>query len=274
MTHRRRFLHGHTLLELMIATGLGLVVTVGAVSLYRSQRAAFVSASDAAHIEETGVGALTLLGQQIQMAGFTAADAVSATATATNANAALFGCSGARPVGANEAPGCEALASHSDGIVVRYMGDNVSTWPSATGQPTDCLGQAVSGVAGQGAAAGVPVTNRFYAKPSGSSGEPELYCEGNGKTGYGQPLVEGVERLRIQYWPAGASQPLDASALTLDQWARVVAVDLCVLVRGAPLGRRMRYVDCDGVVSMGGDTRARQAFWRRVALRNTAGASP
>ncbi|CAG4886359.1 PilW family protein [Paraburkholderia saeva] len=267
MTHCRYFSRGHTLLEVVIATVLGLVVTAGAVALYRSQRAAFVNASDAAHIEETGIGALTLLGQQIQMAGFRSADA--ASPVLTNAPAAVFGCSGARPVGLDEAPRCEALASHSDGIVVRYSGDAVSTWPSASGQPTDCLGQAVSG-----AAAGAPVVNRFYAKASGSTGEPELYCEGNGKVGYGQPVFEGIERLRVQYWLANAQQPFDASALTPDQWVRVVAVDLCVQVRGAPLGRRVRYVDCDGASATAGDTRARRAFWRRVAIRNGPGVQP
>ncbi|CAG4896949.1 PilW family protein [Paraburkholderia gardini] len=261
MTRRRYFTRGHTLLEVMIATVLGLVITAGSVALYRSQRAAFVSASDAAHIEETGIGALTLLGQQIQMAGFTSADA--ASPASANASAALFGCSGARPTGPDDVPGCEALASHSDGIVIRYSGDIVSTWPSSTGQPTDCLGQTVSG-----AAAGAPVVNRFYAKTSASTGEPELYCEGNGKAGYGQPVFEGVERLRIQYWLANAQQPFDASALAPDQWARVVAVDLCVLVRGASRGQRVGYVDCDGVSGTGSDTRARQAFWRRVAVRN------
>lgn len=268
MTRHRYATRGHTLLEMMIATVLGLVVTAGAVVLYRSQRAAFVSASDAARIEETGIGALTLLGQQIQMAGFTPAD--TASPPSANAPAALFGCSGARPIGADDVPGCEALASHSDGIVIRYVGDVVSTWPSASGQPTDCLGQAVGG----GAAGTAPVVNRFYAKTSASTGEPELYCEGNGKVGYGQPVFEGVERLRIQYWLANVQQAFDASALTPDQWARVVAVDLCVLVRGAPLGQRVRYVDCDGASGTGSDTRARQAFWRRVAVRNGAGVQP
>jgi type IV pilus assembly protein PilW len=248
---------------LTIAASLGLIVTAGAVSLYRSQRDAFARASDATYINETGIASLTLLGQQIQMTGFTPADASSGNAAPT-----LFGCSGARPTGGDESPNCEVLASHSDGIIVRYVGDSVSTWPSAAGQATDCLGQAVEGsVAGNGAS-GVLVANRYYANKSGSTDETELYCEGNGRPGYGQPLVEGVEQLRIRYWPAGALQPLDASAITSNQWSKIVAVDLCVLARGAPLGRHIRYVDCDGVASVGSDTRSRQAFWRRVAVRN------
>jgi type IV pilus assembly protein PilW len=114
------------------------------------------------------------------------------------------------------------------------------------------------------------VVNRYFARVSGSTGEPELYCEGSGKAGSAQPLVEGVERVRLRYWLTGGLSAIDASAVTADQWASIAAVDLCVLVRGAPQGRRMRYVDCDGVSALGADTRPRQAFWRRVAIRNHA----
>jgi type IV pilus assembly protein PilW len=261
---RRSFLsRGHTLVELVIAVALGLVVTVGAVSLYRSQRAGFSRAGDAVQIREAGLTALTLIGQQIQMAGFVPADAPQPQPGPT-----LFGCSSGRPTAPDDSLGCEALASLSDGIAVRYIGDNVSTWPSANGVPTDCLGQTVSAANLAFGAGRVLIVNRFYAKQSGSTGESELYCEGNGKAGSAQPLVEGVERLRLKYWLAGAQTALDASAIGTGQWRDVVAVDLCVLVRGAPAGRRLRYVDCDGANVSGTDMRVRQAFWRRVAIRN------
>lgn len=257
---------GHTLIELIIALALGLVVTTGAVSLYRSQRAAFGRADDASRIRDAGLTALALIGQQVQMAGFIPADALQPQLRPT-----LFGCSAARPTGTDDSPACEALASRSDGIAIRYVGDNVSTWPSATGQSTDCLGQAVSAGYASTGAGSVLIVNRFYAKPSGSTGEPELYCDGNGKSGTAQPLVEGIERLRVRYWLAGAQTALDASALAASQWANVVAVDLCVLVRGAPQGHHSRYVDCDGASVMGTDLRARETFWRRVAIRNNEG---
>jgi len=249
---------GHTLLELTIAVALGLVVTLGALSAYRTQRQGFAYASDAARIHEAGMNALLLIGEQIQMAGFVAADA-----RASLAGPAIFGCSAGRPAGADAALACESLSSRSDGLAVRYQGDGVSTWAASNGRVTDCLGQAVG-------AAGVEIVNRYHAKPSGSTGEPELYCEGSGRVGTAQPLVEGVERLRLRYWTAAAAQPLDASALARDQWAAVVAVDLCVLVRGAAFARRTHYVDCDGAQAVGADGRARQAFWRHIVLRNVA----
>jgi type IV pilus assembly protein PilW len=254
---------GHTLLELTIAVALGLVVTAGAVSLYRSQRTAYRHANDAAQIHEAGMTALTLIGQQLQMAGFTPADGPPAAAAG---QAALFGCSAARAAGTDDRLTCEALSGRSDGIAIRYVADNVATFPSASGQSTDCLGQGV--VRTLPDVPGAPVVNRYYAKASASTGEPELYCEGSGKVNSAQPLVEGIERLRFRYWPAGALAPLDAVVVPATLWSSIVAVDLCVLVRGMRDTQPGRYVDCESVSSIGADGRARQAFWRRVAIRN------
>jgi type IV pilus assembly protein PilW len=259
---------GHTLLEFVIAMALGLVVTAGAVSLYTTQRRAFEHASNAMRIREAGLTALTLIGQQLQMAGFAPADILR-----YDGPPALFGCSGGRPTGADDSPACTKLSGGSDGVVVRYVGDSISTWPSTSGQATDCLGQAVTGSTAMLAGQGVLVVNRYFASVSTSSGEPELYCEGNGNPGSAQPLVEGVERVRIRYWLASVPDAIVASVIRADQWPSIVAVDLCVLVRGAPQGQRSRYVDCDGVSMLGADSRPRQAFSRRVALRDQAEAS-
>lgn len=262
MTVPRHRSRGHTLLELMIAAALGLVVVAGAVSMYRSQRAAFVRATDALRIHDAGMTALALIAAQVRMAGFVPADMESA-----DTSAGLFGCSGARAVGTFESRSCESLASGSDSIAVRYIGDMISTWPSSTGRPTDCLGQSVTTDAAGSDPQRIPIVNRFHAR-TGSADEPELYCDGSGRSGVAQPLVEGVEGLRVRYWLRDAPSALDASAVAPGQWQQIVAVDLCVLVRGAPLGRRTRYVDCDGVSMLATDTRVRQAFWRRVAVRN------
>jgi type IV pilus assembly protein PilW len=250
---------GHTLLEVTIAIALGLIVIAGTVATYRSQRAAFTDAAEVARMRDAGINALVLIGDQIQMAGFAPADASEARATP-----AVFGCSAGRPVVTQTPFTCTSLSSRSDGIAVRYVGDRQSTWLSTSGQVTDCLGQGVG-------LPGVVVANAFHAKPGRSSAESELYCEGSGNVGTAQPLVEDVERLRLRYWLDGAVQSVDASALTSGQWAAVAAVDLCVLVRGAVSARAGRYVDCDGVSSVSADGRARQAFWRHVAIRNHSG---
>lgn len=258
---------GHTLLEITIAMALGLIVTAGAVSLYRSQRVAYSRGVDAAQINDAGMTALTLIGEQLQMAGFVSADMPGTFL----ARPALFGCSAGRPTGADDSLSCESIASRSDGVAVRYIADTVSTWASTAGLATDCLGQGITRTDSN--TPGVTVVNRFYAKTSSSTGEPELYCEGTGKTNSSQPLVEGVEQLRLRYWLAGASSAVVATAIASAQWSNVVAVDLCVLVRGAPQTAQSRYIDCDGVSSLSADMRVRRAFWRRVALRNNEGSA-
>jgi len=255
---------GHTLLEMTIAVALGVVVVAGTVATYRSQRAAFVRAADAARMRDAGINALVLIGDQIQMAGFEPADRSGGTVAVTPG---IFGCSAGRPAALQQGFACTTPSSRSDGVALRYVGDGVSTWLSTSGLVTDCLGQ------GSGPP-GTVVANAFHARPGTSSGEPELYCEGSGNAGTAQPLVQGVELLRLRYWLDGAVQPLDASALTSAQWGDVAAVDLCVLVRGGTSVRPVRYVDCDGVPSVSEDGRMRQAFWRHVAIRNHNGAPP
>ena len=177
---------GHTLLELSISVALGVLIVLATISLYRGQRFAYDHATETTRLRDAASTALDLIGQQVQMAGF-----VPAGAGNPDKSPPLFGCSPGRPTGSDAAPVCEALASRSDGIVVRYAADTISTWPSSSGSPTDCLGQI---------SAGEWIVNRYYAKASSSTVEPELYCEGSGKPGTGQPLVEGIERIKFGYW--------------------------------------------------------------------------
>ncbi|SAL67296.1 prepilin-type cleavage/methylation-like protein [Caballeronia arvi] len=195
-----------------------------------------------------------MLGQQIQMAGFASGHDKTASVEAP-----IFGCAQGRVVGVETAASCESLTGRSDGVQLRYAADAVSTWPSSSGVPTDCIGQAVSDPI---------VTNRFYAKASASTGEPELYCEGSGKQA--QPMVEGIERIRVTYWLTGSPSALDASAIARERWRDAYATDICVLVRGfaTQSKRRTNYVDCTGSPASADDGRIRQAFWRRVAIRN------
>ena len=131
-----------------------------ALSLYRGQRATHERAADAARMHDAATAALDLIGQQLQMAAFAPLGA--------DAGPALFGCSQGRAYGTDDVPACESLASRSDGVSIRSpTADAVSTWPTSSGAPTDCLGQA----------AGATVTNRFYAKASSSTSEPDCIAK-------------------------------------------------------------------------------------------------
>ncbi|WP_175871465.1 PilW family protein [Burkholderia sp. BCC0397] len=254
---------GHTLLEVLIAMTVGLLVLAAAGALYHAQRIAQRRAEDGFRMRDAAATALMLIGQQIQMAGFRPLDAEAASSLPP-----VFGCSTARVRGSGAQVRCEPARLSSDALLVRYVGDAVSTWTTVSGQASDCLGQGV-GEPGEPA----PVENRFDAHVSPSTGEPELYCEGSGRPGTPQPVVAGIDQLRMRYLRRGATQFVDADAMRADDWRAVVAVHVCVRARGEPMRGLTRHVDCDGRVAVAPDGRARLTLDRIVALRNVALAS-
>ncbi|MCA7923222.1 PilW family protein [Burkholderia cenocepacia] len=254
---------GHTLLEVLIAMTVGLFVLAAAGALYHAQRIAQRRAEDGFRMRDAAATALMLIGQQIQMAGFRPLDAEAASSLPP-----VFGCSAARVRGSGAHVRCEPARLSSDAVLVRYVGDSVSTWVTVSGQASDCLGQGV-GVPGEPA----PVENRFDAHVSPSTGEPELYCEGSGRPGTPQPIVAGIDQLRMRYLRRGTTQFVDADTMRADDWRDVVAVHVCVRARGEPMREPTRQVDCDGRVAVAPDGRARLTLDRIIALRNVAAAS-
>jgi type IV pilus assembly protein PilW len=271
---------GHSLLELMIALVLGVAVTSLACALYRPMRDAFDAAGDRAEIDEAGHAALTLIAQRARLAGLSVRADGSAPARAqwSAVHGPVFGCEAGRPDGAIDAPHCEPDAGSggpggnggasepgavSDGVQFLALASSVAEWANSKGAPTDCLGQAL--------APGMPDVARFYAHPGGGDDGPELYCEGGGRLGDPQPVVSGVETLRLRYWLDGAATPqrrFDANRVH-----SLRALVICVVVRGAATHRRYPYRDCDGQSQPGNDGYRRRRFQRLIALRNLAGVS-
>jgi type IV pilus assembly protein PilW len=249
--------YGYGLVELLVAMSLGLLVCGAMLGLYRVQRSAYDQASERARMDEAGRAALDLIAAHLRMAGYPAG-LFAAGAAPLAAPGALFACAAGRPTGDLAAARCEADARGSDGIQLRYADSGISSWAAAPGVSTDCLGQALP--------AGAWNSARFFARPSGSTGEPELYCEGGARMGAAQPVVEGVEMLRFSYWMNGRAAPVrDLSGVVLDH---LQAVSLCVLVRGKPAARARAYLDCDGQRQPATDRRPRQTYRPVLALRN------
>ncbi len=264
-----RSIYGHTLLELIIVVALGSLITLAALTLYRGQRELFEHITQRARRIDAGLAALQLISTHLRLAGFAApGNAIP--------GAAILGCGlghshntlGSTP----HATVCEPTAAgRSDSIEVRYMADEVNTWASAEGSATDCLGQAIA-IEGEHRA-GMPAlaVNRFFVRVSRSTGEPELYCEGSGRYGVAQPVAEGIERLRVRYWLIGASRLVAASEVPPAGWPQVVAVELCVVVRGVQRSLATSYIDCDGVRRAASDGLPRETLSAWVALRNQRG---
>ncbi|WP_175836430.1 PilW family protein [Burkholderia anthina] len=255
-----RRIRAHTLLEVLVAMTVGLLVLAAAGALYHAQRVAQRRAEDGFRMRDAAATALTLIGQQLQMAGFRPLDVDAAPSLSP-----VFGCSVARVRGDGAQVRCEAVRAASDAVLIRYVGDTVSTWPTIGAQVSDCLGQGV------GAAGERPlVENRFDAHVSPSTGEPELYCEGNGHPGTPQPVVAGIDQLRLRYLRHADVQFVAADAMRTGDWHEVVAVHVCVRARGEPMRESLSHVDCDGRSVVAQDGRARLVLHRIVALRNAA----
>ncbi|WP_175915294.1 MULTISPECIES: PilW family protein [unclassified Burkholderia] len=253
----------HTLLEVLIAMTVGLLVLAAAGALYHAQRVAQRRAEDGFRMRDAAATALMLIGEQIQMAGFRPLDVEGAPSLPP-----VFGCSAGRVRGNGAQVRCETVRAASDALLVRYVGDAVSTWPTIGAQVSDCLGQGV------GAPGARPlVENRFDAHVSPSTGEPELYCEGSGRPGTPQPVVSGIDQLRVRYLRREAAQFVDAGAMSSGDWRDVVAVHVCVRARGEPMHAPARHVDCDGRTAVSPNGRAHLVLHRIVALRNAAVAS-
>jgi type IV pilus assembly protein PilW len=251
---------GYSLVELMVAMTIGLLVASAAIGLYRGQRAAFEQAADMTQMDDAGRAALDLIAVHARAAGFAAGIFVAGSDPVTP-GIPVLPCPAGRPAGDPANSHCVPDARGSDGIQFSYMADRVSSWPSTDGTPTDCLGQAVP--------AGAVSVTRFFVKPSGSSGEPELYCEGSGRLGTAQPVVEGVETLRLSYQLEGVAGLVGDFATDATNVAeRLQVVSICVLVRGRPTAKNYAYLDCDGRASQGSDRRRRQTYRLRLAARN------
>ncbi|WP_431821546.1 PilW family protein [Burkholderia sp. F1] len=249
----------HTLLELLIAMSVGLLVLAAVGALYHAQRVGQRRADDAFRMRDAASTALTLIGQQIQMAGFQPLDLSSSPLPP------LFGCASARVRGEDAQVRCEPAPASSDALLVRYVGDTMSTWPTVNGQVSDCLGQGVGAPADR-----TLVSNRFDAHVSPTTGEPELYCEGNGRLGTAQPVVSEIDQLRLRFLRRGETRFVDARAMRADDWRDVIAVHVCVRARGEPMRERVSHVDCDGHAAIAPDRRARLTLHRVVALRNAS----
>ncbi|WP_158249506.1 PilW family protein [Mycetohabitans endofungorum] len=267
---------GHTLVEWLLSSTIGLMLTLLLAGAYGTLSGTAGRVDETRRAAAAGQQALEIIVAHARLAGMPQAfprtwrASTASTSTraveAPNAPAAdetmrdlpIFGCERGIPE-REQAGRCRAVMHDSDGVVFRYAADPVAIWPSKDNWPTDCLGQNVMGDT---------IAVHFYVQ-SRTPDQPELYCRGNGHEVAAQPLVDGIEQLRLSYWLAGAHAAVRASSLSEPDWRRIVAIDVCVVTRGPVAMRPTAYLDCDGNRVMSADRRVRTAWMRRVAIRNT-----
>ena len=219
---------GFSLIELMVSLTIGLVIAVAAFSAYLGAASAGKTSEAQIRMNEDGQAALTILTQQLRMAGTNPGQADRVLASRRNPvyGTTTFTTSpGTFTLSAFSIRGCDGKFSNipaaatldtlacgggtttlPDSIAVNYEADRYNTLPTAAGLPTDCLGTGLPVIT-----ASFPVTsptsavsgtytvadNRFYIGTSTAIVSPSLYCRGNG--GAGQPMVENIEDLQFTY---------------------------------------------------------------------------
>lgn len=273
---------GVSLIEMMISLVIGIVV-VGAVivSTVGSRKAGRFQTAYAQMNEDAQIG-LSILSRDLQMAGYTqptalvsngaASPTYSLTSTNLGTSTFVFGCDSgfADPNATTLVCGTATTPA----IEVVYEADNRNTVLTG-GKPSDCLGNAITGVAPYVA------RNRYFIS-SGNSGRPELYCASAAQN---QPLIENVDGMKIWYGVSVLAAPrqvvryvtaTDIAALGVGaaaEWSRVVSVRICLLVRSAePVLNAggedtLSYLDCDSASKTSNDRYLRRAYFTTASLR-------
>lgn len=225
-------LQGFSLIELIVSMAIGLIVLAATFSAYLSGSGASKIAEAQGVMNEDAQAALSILTQQLRMAGNNpdqpnrtdlsrrnpvyAASGYPPSSFETS-NFTIRGCDGLfdNSTTANRLDDLQCPAGAStlpDAIALSYEADRFNTVPTVvpSNLPTDCLGVklkliiATLPVVGSTGAADAPVSyavadNRFYIDRLSPGGAPSLYCKGNGDASTAQPLVENIEDFQLSY---------------------------------------------------------------------------
>lgn len=259
----RRAQHGRTLIEVMVAITIGLMLSVGILSVYGANRHTYRTSADLQRMQAAGQLALDRLAFQVRMAGYgRLIDAFTTVAApSTFSGNPVYVCAGpyVDATVAGETPPCVGTPGPHT-LQIRYLVDDAAV--TGAGDNRDCLGFTVPEVGGRRM-----VQNRFYIENN------TLMCVGNGLTP--APLIPNVEdlvvMLRVGDPFTRAEQVVSPEGFSA--WDRVIGVELCVLVRSDDTG----LVDAAGNQQAGrdcrnapltADGRLRRTFTQVVTLRN------
>ena len=223
---------GFSLIELMVSLTIGLVIMLAVISAYLGAAGAGRTAEAIGRMNEDAQTALTILSQQMRMAGVNPSQTDRGTGTTLNVRGnsmplhntltnafAIRGCdvtfsniaSSATTLGLT--CGHTASSTGPDSISIAYEADRYNTVPtSGAFVPTDCMGSGITPTTATYTPASTTTLatatiyeaeNRFYIGTSTVIVNPTLYCKGRA-TSVGQPLIENIDNLQLRY---GTSDP-------------------------------------------------------------------
>ena len=266
----KHFHRGLSLIELMVSLVIGLVLMIAVVSAYVGSAGATRMVEAQGRMNEDAQAALTILAQQLRMAGTNPKQPNYTSASPRNPvygpnTFIVRGCDGrfSDVTTATTIPAltCGSGTTTFDSIALSYEADSFNTIAGGGGSATDCLGQALpvssatvnvwNGTSSSPTAVTFTVAdNRFYVGTTTTIVTPSLFCKGNGGSNP-QALVENIEDLQFVYGTApatatpttvtvagyltatGIQDNAGLAALPTDaaRWAQVMTVRICVVVR-------------------------------------------
>jgi type IV pilus assembly protein PilW len=226
-----------------------------------------------------------------------------ATFSLGTATAVIFGCDGTKgavpftdPAAAGQPTCAASVAPTTSAIEVVYEADTKNTVfvPNGPGTaddvPADCRGSALVNSAGAGAVPVYIARNRYFIDTgtgANASGRPELYCASN--VSAKQPLLENVDDMQIWYGIQVAANPRQVvryvkagkdattantlNAQGLPEWANVISVRICLLMRSeepiivADDVSMTKYLDCDSNTQTSIDRYLRRAYFTTATVR-------
>jgi type IV pilus assembly protein PilW len=255
--HPKGSQRGLTLVELMIALGLGLLLVAGVGAVYLGSSQTYRVSQDGARIQESGRYALDVIGRSLRQAGYLNVPSNPAAAMPTFSGTLITGTNGS-----SSAP--DVVTTQRQWVSGDRSCDGDSTGPGF-------------------------VQDSFKIDTANA----ELQCDGviaasPPTPGTGQPLLSGVEDLQILYGiDTNSDQAADRYTEAPTNWTQVITARVCVLIRSDNEGiapANQPYFNCAGALgtaandaarfSTAADTRLRRAFVATFTLRNRVTAIP
>ena len=311
MTPQRALLsqRGVTLVELMVSLVIGLVVVLAASQAYLTTSSSSRINDAQARMNEDAQAALSMLTQQLKLAGANPVRPGRAPSSLRNPLTATYTVRGCdiNFVNTSVASIQDLSCTHTpastgpDSIAVHYEGDAFNSSPlKSSTTPTDCVGYGLpsiptsftdsTGIQQQTAA--FLATPVYFISTSGT--RSSLSCRNVDKSGSAQPLIENVLDLQLRYGTASPAKPdtvqgylsaqqiddpaglITGTSSAAQRWALVKTVRVCILMVSetaiATSAESAQYRSCAGsLVTNPPDLRLRRAYTTTVFLPNRKG---
>ncbi len=240
--------HGWTIIELVIATGLGMVLTLLASGLLLATSGSYRNHSEETWIDDGGRYALEIMSQAIRQGAYVNWDSKEAPAElAAHEPAAVAGLD-ASSISKNS-DGISGLApdvaNGSDVLALRFSGHGDGV--NGDGSSLNCAGFGV----GAPSAAIERGWSIFYVAAD-SGGEPELRCKYRSAAGWGaDAIVRGVDSFQVLYG-LDSDEPPDGIPNTFVNATAINGMDAGLALVGATPEERQRDLH-------------RKTHWKRVS---------